>query len=80
MVAGYNSGNPIVLGHEFVETVESCPEASHQLGRRVWGKLMLVAVVARIACKGIFTTAWGEYVWVSLIKMGPLQNSWLCRW
>ena len=39
MVAGYNSGASLILGHEFVGTVECSPSAPHWEGRRVVGEI-----------------------------------------
>ncbi len=39
MVAGYNSGSNLILGHEFVGTVECSPSAPHWEGQRVVGEI-----------------------------------------
>ncbi len=89
MVAGYNSGNPIVLGHEFVGTVESCPEASHQLGRRVVGEINVGCgscpdclqrdfyhCLGRI-CLGIFNQdgAFAEFLALPLVNIHAVPDS-----
>lgn len=39
MVAGYMQGEPLVLGHEFVGIVESCPADGQWVGKRVVGEI-----------------------------------------